>query len=100
MALAVPYQTAVTNITSSAALWTSPTTGYQRDVVITSNGASTVFVSAGAAAASAVTTSSFVIPTGQSVLLEGQLPNSTIFFGVSSGTAAVSIGYASVVSVI
>ena len=100
MALAVAYTTAITNITSSVALWTSPSTGYVRDVVVTSSGASTLFVSAGTGASSAASTSSFGIPTGQSIVLEGQLPASTIFFGYSAGTAAASIGYASVVSVI
>lgn len=103
MALSVAYQTVVTNITTTTALWTSPTAAtlpYVRDLVVTNSGASTLFVSCGAAAASAVTTSSFQIPTGQSIVLMGQLPASSILYGVSSGTAAASIGYASVVSVI
>ena len=106
MALAAAYQTTVTNITSSTPLYTTATAtaatfGYGRDLVITNSGASTLFVSAGPAAASAVTTSSFGIPTGGSIVLtQCQVPASTIIYGVSSGTAAASIGYASVVSVI
>jgi hypothetical protein len=101
VALAVAYQTVITSVTnSSLALWTSPSTGYVRDVVITNSGASTLFVSSGTGVSSASTTVSFGIPTGQSLVLEGQLPSSTIFYGFSGGTAAASIGYASVVSVI
>ena len=106
MAIAAAYQTTVTNITTSKALYTTATStaasfAYGRDLVVTNNGPSTLFISAGPAASSAVTTSSFGIPTGGSVVLtQCQVPASTILFGVSSGTAAASIGYASVVSVI
>ena len=103
MALAVAYQTVYTNITSSAPLWTSPTaavTPYVRDLVITNSGASLLYVAVGTAATTAAAATGFGIPTGQSVVLEGQLPASTIIFGYSAGTAAASIGYASVVSVI
>ena len=103
MALAVAYQTVVTSITSNAALWTSPTatvTPYVRDLVITNSGASLLYVAVGTAATTAAAATGFGIPTGQTVVLEGQLPASTIIFGYSAGTAAASIGYASVVSVI
>lgn len=100
MALAVAYQTVVTSITSNVALWTSPTTGYQRDLAITNSGASLLYVVAGTAATTAAAATGFGIPTGQTVVLEGQLTNSTIIFGYSAGTAAASIGYASVVSVV
>ena len=103
MALAVAYQTVFTNITSSTALWTSPTaatTPYVRDLVITNSGASLLYVTAGTGATSAAAATGFGIPTGQSVVLEGQLPASTKIYGYSAGTAAASIGYASVVSVI
>lgn len=100
MALAVAYQTTVTSITSNAALYTTSTTGYQRDLAITNSGASFLYVVAGTSATTAAAATGFGIPTGQTVILEGQVPNSTIIFGYSAGTAAASIGYASVVSVI
>ena len=103
MALAVAYQTVYTSITSSAALWTSPTaatTPYVRDLVITNSGASLLYVAVGTAASSAAAATGFGIPTGQSDRPRGQLPASTIIYGYSAGTAAASIGYASVVSVI
>ena len=100
MALAVAYQTVFTSITSSTALWTSPTTGYQRDLAITNSGASLLYVAVGTGATTAAAATGFGIPTGQTVVLEGQVTNSTIIFGYSGGTAAASIGYASVVSVI
>ena len=104
MAIAASYQTAVTAAaTTSTALWTSPTTGYQRDLVVTNGGASTCFISAGTGVSSASTTVSFAVPTGQQLVLQGQIPNSTILFGFAAASPAgglnVSIGYASVVSV-
>ena len=106
MALAVSPFTTVTNITTSTALYTvasATVPTFARDLVITSSGASTLFVAVGPAVTSAATTSSFMIPRGQSVLLEGfanpgTLP--TVIYGTSAGTASASLGWASVVSVI
>lgn len=105
MALAVAYQTAVTAAaTTSTALYTTATSGYQRDLVVTNGGASTCFISAGTGVSSASTTVSFAVPTGQSLVLQGQVPNSTILYGFAAATPAgglaVSIGYGSVVSVV
>jgi hypothetical protein len=106
VALAVSYQTVVTaNATTSTALYTTSTTGYQRDLVVTNGGASTCFISAGTGVSSASTTVSFGVPTGASlVLTQTQVPNSTILYGFAAATPAgglsVSIGYASVVSVV
>ncbi len=105
MALAASYFTAVTAAaTTSTALYTSATSGYQRDLVVTNGGASTCFISAGTGVTSASTTVSFAVPTGQSLVLEGQLPNSTILFGFAAATPAgglnVSLGWASEVAVI
>ena len=55
------------------------------------------------AATSAVTTSSFLVPAGQSVVLMGQAPTSAILYtciASSGGTSSVSLGWGSVVSVI
>ena len=108
MALAATYVTTST-FTTSAALYTTPastaaTYAYGRDLVITNSGTATIYVAVGAPVTSAVTTSSFAIPTGGSVLLtQCQVPSSTIIFGVqavATTTSQASIGWASVVSVI
>jgi len=99
VAIAASYFTVVTNITSSAPLYTTATTGYKRDLVVTNSGASTLFVAAGPAVSSAATTSSFAVPTGGSLILtQCQVPVSTILYGVSSGTASASLGWASLVT--
>ena len=101
MAISVAWQT-VSSFTTTAALFTTPSTGYVRDLVLTNSGTATVFVSAGPAASSAVTTSSFGIPTGGTVLLtQCQVPASTIIYGVqgvATTTSYLSIGYATNVS--
>jgi hypothetical protein len=105
VALAVSYFTTITSgITTTAALYTTPTTGYNRDLVIANGSTCAIYVSAGPAITGALTTSSFNIPSGQQVVLMGQVPTSTIAYAcvaVSGNTAnSVSLGWASVVSVI
>jgi len=105
VALAVSYFTTVTNVTTTTALYTTTTTpAYQRDLVVNNGGTAAIYVSLGAAVTSAVTTSSFALQSGQSVCLMGQVPTSTIVYGVvavSGNTAsAINLGWASVVSVI
>lgn len=106
MAIAVQYQTVVTAAaTTSTALWTSATTGYQRDLIVTNSGASTCFIAGGPGVSSASTTVSFGVPSGGSIVLtQCQVPNSTILYGFAAASPAgglnVSIGYGSVVSVI
>jgi hypothetical protein len=104
VALAVSYSTVV-SFTTTHALYTTATTGLPaRDLVITNSGTATIFIAAGPAAASAVTTSSFGIPAGGSVVLtQCQVPASTIIYGVqgvATTTSYASIGFGSVVSVI
>ena len=105
MAIAATYFTALTAAaTTSTALYTTSTTAYQRDLVVTNGGASTCFISAGTGVSSASTTVSFAIPAGQQLVLQGQVPNSTILYGFAAaspaGGLAVSLGWGSVVSVI
>jgi hypothetical protein len=106
VALAVSYQTVVTaNATTSTALYTTSTTGYQRDLVVTNGGASTCYISASIGATAATSTVGFAIPTGGSITLtQCQVPTSTILYGNAAASPAgglsVSIGYASVVSVV
>lgn len=108
MALAATYVTTAT-FTTTTSLYTTPastsaTYAYGRDLVITNSGTASIYVAVGPAATLAVTTSSFVIPTGGSVLLtQCQVPASTVIYGVQSvatTTSFASIGWASVVSVI
>ena len=105
MAIAATYFTAVTAAaTTSTAIYTTSTSAYQRDLVITNGGASTCFVSAGTGVSSASTTVSFAIPTGGQLVLQGQVPNSTIVYGFAAASPAgglnLSLGWGSVVSVI
>lgn len=102
MAIAVAWQTTV-SFTTSAALYTTPTSGnfssYNRDLVINNSGTATIYVAVGAPVTSAATTSSFVIPTGGSVILtQCQIPAQTIVYGVqavATTTSQASIGFAS-----
>ena len=99
MAIAAAWNTVVTSVVGSTALYTTATSGYLRDLVITNNGPSTLFVGLGTGLTAAATTSSFQVPAGGTVLLtECQVPNSGIIYGISAGTSATSIGYGSLVS--
>ena len=105
MAIAATYFTAVTAAaTTSTSVYTTSATAYQRDLVITNGGASTCFVSAGTGVSSASTTVSFAIPTGGQLVLQGQVPNSTIVYGFAAASPAgglnISLGWGSVISVI
>ena len=108
MAIAVAWQTTST-FTTTTALYTTPastsaTYAYGRDLVICNSGTATIYVSAGPAASSAVTTSSFGIPTGGSVILtQCQVPASTIIYGVqavATTPSQASIGWATNVAYI
>jgi hypothetical protein len=103
----------VATFTTSAALYTVPTAAfaatagtylYPRDLVITNSGTATCYVSAGVPATGALTTSSFALPSGGSVILtQCAVPASTIIFGVqavATTTSQVSIGYATNVAYI
>lgn len=105
MAIAATYFTAVTAAaTTSTALYTTSSSAYQRDLVVTNGGASTCFLAAGTGVSSASTTVSFAIPSGGQLVLQGQVPNSTILFGFAAASPAgglsISLGWGSVVSVI
>lgn len=105
MALVASYFTAVTAAaTTSTSVYTSSATAYNRDLVVTNGGASTCFVAVGPAVTAAASTGSFELPAGQSIVLMGQLPASSKVFAIqpvaSAGTLNVSLGWASVVSVI
>ena len=104
MAIAATYFTAVTAAaTTSTSVYTTSASAYQRDLVITNGGASTCFVSAGTGVSSASTTVSFAVPSGQQLVLQGQVPNTTILYGFAAASPAgglnISLGWGSVVSV-
>ena len=104
MAIAASYFTAVTAAAgSSTALYTTSTTAYQRDLVVTNGGASTCFIAAGTGVSSASTTVSFAIPSGGQLVLQGLVPNATILYGFAAAAPAgglnISLGWGSVVSV-
>ena len=92
-------------VTTTAVAYTPPTT-YNRDLVITA-GTAAIYVGMGAAT-SAVTTSSFLIPPGQSLVLMGPPDGYRHLYRLTDlcvhrsfgGTRSVSLGYASVVSVV
>ena len=101
MAIAATWLVTATNITSSASIYTTPTTGYTRDLVITNDGPSKGYVSLSADATSASSTASFTIPSGGSVILTAcAVPTNAVVYALAStgGTVSVSIGLASVVS--
>jgi hypothetical protein len=104
VALAVNWFTTATNITTSVQVpYTVPSTGYNRDLVIANGGTTPVFISFGPAVTSAITTSSFEIPSGQQVVVMGQAPTSAVMYavaGTSLTVSTMSLGWASVVSVI
>ena len=99
MAITATYFTTAT-VTTTATPYTIGSS-YNRDLVITA-GTANIYVALGAAT-SAVTTSSFLIPAGQSVCLMGAAPTTAVVYtciATSGGTSSVSLGWGSVVSVI
>jgi hypothetical protein len=100
VAIAASYFTTVTNVTTSTSVYTTSASGYNRDLVITNSGVSTMFVAVGPAITSAATTSSFEVPSGGTVVLtECQVPVSSKVYATSAGTAAASLGWATLVTV-
>ncbi len=107
MALATTYLASNVLVTTSSSLVTTVNTAgtYVRDLVITNAGTSgniyVTIANTNNTATGATTTGSMVVPTGQSLILAGSLPSpATVYSMTSSGTVPVSVGYASVFSVI
>ena len=99
MAIAATWTINGTAVTTSAALYTVPSTGYKRDLVVTNGGPSALFVGLGSGLTAATTVQSFQVPSGGSVILtQCQVPTSAIIYAVSAGTSATSIGYGSLVN--
>lgn len=101
MAIAATWSVSALSVTSSAAIYTVPSTGYKRDLVVSNGGPSSLFVALGSGATAATTAISFQIPSGgQLVLSQCQAPQSGVIYGISAGTSSTYVGYASVVSVV
>lgn len=99
MAIAATWKINALSVTSSAVIYTVPSTGYNRDLVVTNGGPSALFVGLGSGVTAATTVNSFQIPSGGSlVLTQCQVPQGGIIYGVSAGTSATSVGYGSLVS--
>lgn len=99
MAIAATWAVSNLAVTTSAAIYTVPSTGYKRDLVVTNGGPSALFVGLGSGVTSGATTSSFQIPSGGSLILtQCQAPQSAIIYGISAGTSATFVGYGSNVS--
>ena len=99
MAIAATWLTTATNITTSTALYTTSTTAYARDLVITNAGTNSGYVSVGTGVTSAAATAGYVIPAGGSVILtQCQVPTSTIIYGYSASGTNFSIGQGSLVT--
>lgn len=104
MAIATSWVVSQTAVTTTALIYTVPsstsaTYGYARDLIINNGGPSTCFFGLGTGVTGGVTTSSFQVPAGGSVILtQCQVPSSGIIGAVSSGTSSVSIGYGTNVS--
>lgn len=96
MALATSWKVTAKSVTSSAAIYTVPSTGYNRDLVVTNGGPSALFVGLGSGVTAATTVNSWQIPAGGSLILtQCQAPTSAVIYGVSAGTSATSVGYGS-----
>jgi hypothetical protein len=106
VALAVSYFTAnTTAISTSTVLYTVPTTGYNRDLVFANGSAAGCYFNTGSGATGATTIASFLVPSGQSAVLMGQAPAGALIYaipalGATAATGTISLGWASVVSVI
>lgn len=97
MPLAAPATAVGPFSTSSAILYSAPTT-YQRDLVITNGGTATIYIGS-FTAVTAVT--GLAIPAGQQTVLQGPVTAGNFVWGITSaGTATAYVGLGSVVSVI
>jgi hypothetical protein len=99
VAIAATWTIANQSVTSSAAIYTVPSTGYKRSLIVTNGGPSSLFVALGSGATAASTVDSFQIPSGGSLILaQCQAPTSAILYGISAGTSATFVGYGTNVS--
>jgi hypothetical protein len=84
---------------ASTVLYSAPTT-YQRDLVITNIGPSTVSVASATTGTYAI---GVLVSPGQSVIFQGPLPSGNVAYGLTNASTlstSVQVGLASVYSVI
>jgi hypothetical protein len=107
VALSVAYQTVASVTTTAGTVYTTSAAtaasyGNARDLVVTNSGSGTIFVGIGTSNV-ATSVASFKIPSGGSLLLtDCVVPASAPVTAIAAygQSSTVSIGYASVVSVI
>ena len=105
MAIAASYQTVASVTTTAGTVYTTPSTtasyAYGRDMVVTNSGTVAIFVGVGVSNV-ATSVASFQIPAGATLLLtQGAVAQAVPVTAIAgAGTGSVSIGFASVVSVI
>lgn len=100
MAIAATWVVNNTAITTTAAqLYTVPSTGYKRDLVVTA-GTAAVYVGLSTDGTVATSAASFKVPGGGSIVLtQCQVPTGAVLSALTgSGTSTLSIGYGSLVS--
>jgi hypothetical protein len=103
MAIAATYVVQGTALTTSVGqLYTVPSTGYNRDLVVTNAGTVNCFVGLSGSGTVATSVASFQIPPGGSVVLtQCQVPAGAVLSALTgAGNGLLSIGYGSVVSVV
>ena len=88
--------------TAATQLYTVPSTGYNRDLVVSNSGASTIFVGLSGSGTVATSLASFQVPTGGTIILtQCQVPAGAVLSALApSAAGGVAIGYGSNVSYI
>jgi len=101
VAIAAQWQTVATVTTTAGTVFTTASSGYHRDLVVSNSGASTIFVGLGASNV-ATSVASFQIPTGGEVVLtQCQIPAGVPLTACTgAGSSIISVGYGTVVSVV
>ena len=102
MAIAATWVVANTAVNTTAAqLYTVPSSGYKRDLVVAA-GTAAVYVGLSTDGTVATSAASFKVAAGGSlVLTECQVPAGAVLSALTgAGTSTLSIGYGTVVSVV
>ncbi len=99
MPLAAPTTVVGPFTSTSTVLYSSPTT-YQRDLVLTNVGPSTVSIASATTGTYAI---GVLLPPGQSFIVQGPLPTGNVVYGLTNASTlstSVAVGLASVYSVV
>ena len=100
MAIAATWVVNTTAGTTANQIYTVPSTGYKRDLVIANAGTVSVYVGLSTDGTVATSAASFKIPAGGSLILtQCQVPAGAIMSSITgTGNGLVSVGYGSLVS--